>query len=216
MRGDQRLRIFARAREIDPNFDPGLVNERIKFLQSYEDPKGRASINRGAINNILQHAGDLSQVNEQYRRANVKVINTPLNEIARQFGYDTYTQFATTNAVLKDELSLYFAGGYAPTIDQQKIWNKIQADQSPPSATEAFAKEVVHLGLRRATTFNSQFKKVMGYDDPNMIIPEAKNAAENLGLGSEVAKFGSGGQYGQGTQGQQQGGGNPLDKFWRK
>jgi hypothetical protein len=215
MRGDQRLRIFARAREIDPNFDPGMVNERVKFLQSYEDPKGRAAINRQAINNILQHAGDLSDVNQEYRRANVKVINTPLNEIARQFGTDTYTRFALTNSVLKDELSLYFAGGYAPNVDQQKMWNKIQSDEATPSATEAFAKEVVHLGLRRATTFNSQFQKVMGYNDPNMVIPEAKNAADKLGLGAEVAQFGSGGQYGQG-QPSQPVGGHPLDKFWRK
>jgi hypothetical protein len=59
---------------------------------------------------------------------------------------------------------------------------------------EAFAKDVIHLGLRRASTFNSQFKTNMGYDDPNMIIPDAKNAAENLGMGKEVEKFGSGGQ----------------------
>ena len=83
------------------------------------------------------------------------------------------------------------------------MWDRIQSDTATPAQTEAFAKEVVHLGLRRATTFNSQFKHVMGYDDPNMIIPEAKNAAENLGLGSEVSKFGSGGQMG-GRQQQQQ------------
>jgi hypothetical protein len=42
----------------------------------------------------------------------------------------------------------------------------------------------------------------MGYDDPNMVIPEAKNAAERLGLGSEVSQFGSGGGYGQGQPSQ--------------
>ncbi len=187
--------VFARAKQLDPNFDPGVTNERIHFLQSYEDPKGRAATNRQAINNIIQHAGDLSDLNEQYRRSNVRVVNTPLNAIANQFGNQVYTQFQTTNAVLKDELSLYFAGGYAPTADQQKIWDKIQSNSATPAQTEAFAKEVVHLGLRRATTFNSQFKKVMGYDDPNMIIPEAKDAAEKLGLGAEVTRFGSGGGY---------------------
>ena len=198
MRGDQRLKIFTRAREIDPHFDPGLVNERVKFMQNYEDPKGRAAVNRQAINNILQHAGDLSDLNQEYRRTNVRVINTPLNAIANQFGNTDFTRFQTTNSVLKDELSLYFAGGYAPTTDQQKMWEKIQSDTATSAQTEAFAKEVVHLGMRRATTFNSQFKKIMGYDDPNMIIPEAKDAANKLGMGDEVKKFGSGGGYYQG------------------
>ena len=199
LRGDQRLKIFARAKKIDPNFDPGVTNQRVHFLQSYEDPKGRAATNRQAINNILQHAGDLSDLNQQYRRADVRVINTPLNAIANQFGNEAYTRFSTTNSVLKDELSLYFAGGYAPTADQQKIWNKIQSDTATPAQTENFAKEVVHLGLRRANTFNSQFRTNMGYDDPNMITPEAKNAAERLGLGNEVSQFGSGGGIGRGA-----------------
>lgn len=210
MRGDQRLRIFARAREIDPTFDPGLVNERVKFLQGYENPSGRAALNRQAINNILQHAGDLSDLNEQYRRANVRVINTPLNAIANQFGNADYTRFATTNSVLKDELALYFSGGYAPQSEQIGMWNKIQSDTATPAQTEAFAKEVVHLGLRRATTFNSQFHKTMGYNDPNMIIPEARQAADKLGMTGEVSKFGSGGQYGQGQQQQGGGGGHVI------
>lgn len=174
----------------------GLTGERQKFLQQYENPAGRASINRQAINNIMQHAGDLADLNGQYRRTNVKLINTPLNKIAAQFGSEAYTKFATTTSVLKDELGLYFAGGYAPQGDQIKRWNEILADNAPPSAVEAFAKEVIHLGLRRATTFNDQFKKTMGYDDPNMIIPEAASAAQKLGLGNEVKRFGSGGQYG--------------------
>lgn len=174
----------------------GQTGQRMKFLQAYEDPKGRASINRQAINNIMQHAGDLSQLNRQYERSNVKIINTPINKIAEQFGSEAYTDFATTTAVLKDELGLYFAGGYAPQGDQIARWNKILADEMPPSGVEAFAKEVIHLGLRRATTFNEQYKKNMGTDDPNMLVPEAVAAGEQLGLGDEVKKFGSGGQYG--------------------
>ena len=194
-RGDQRLKIFNRARQIDPNFDAGMVEQRAKFLGQYEDPKGRAAINRQSINNIIQHAGDLSGLNQQYRRTNVRIVNTAINKIANEFGNDLYTQYSTVNGVLKDELALYFAGGYAPNDDQKKMWDKIQADEATPAQTESFAKEVIRLGLRRATTFNSQFRKNMGYDDPNMIIPEAKDAATTLGLGSEISKFGSGGQY---------------------
>lgn len=197
MRGDQRLRVYVRAKELDPKFDPGLVNQRIRFLQSYEDPKGRAAINRQAINNILQHAGDLSELNKQYGRTNVRFLNSPINTLSRQFGSEAYVNYATTLGVLKDELSLYFAGGYAPVEKQHEMWLKILNEDATPGQVEAFTKEVVHLGLRRATTFNSQFKKNMGYDDPNMIVPEAAEAGTKLGLGAELKKFGSGGKLGE-------------------
>jgi hypothetical protein len=195
-RGDQRLKVFAKAKQLDPNFDAGLVDQRIRFLQSYEDPKGRAAINRQAINNILQHAGDLQTENQNFWRAGMRVANTPINAIRSQFGDETYTRIQLVNTVLKDELSLYFAGGYAPSKEQQGTWDKILSDNATPGQVEAFAKEVVKLGLRRATTFNGQFKKMMGYSDPNMIIPEAMGAANRLGLGGEASLFESGGQYG--------------------
>ena len=200
-RGNQRTQILAaaarKAKERGIPFDIGLVNQRVKFLGEYEDPKGRAATNRQAINNVLQHAGDLSDLNEMNRRSNVKVLNTPINKLKDQFGDQTYTQYQTASGVLKDELSLYFAGGYAPSKDQQEMWNKIQSDNATPAQTEAFAKEVVRLAARRANTFNQQFRTNMGYDDPNMITPAAKAAAEHLGMGNEIAQFGSGGQLGQ-------------------
>jgi hypothetical protein len=200
-RGNQRTQILAaaarKAKERGIPFDIGVVNQRVKFLGEYEDPKGRAATNRQAINNVLQHAGDLSDLNEANRRSNVKILNTPVNALKDQFGNQTYTQYQTASGVLKDELALYFAGGYAPSKDQQEMWNKIQSDTATPAQTEAFAKEVVRLAARRANTFNEQFKTNMGYDDPNMITPAAKAAAEHLGMGDIVSKFGSGGQLGQ-------------------
>jgi hypothetical protein len=200
-RGSQRTEILAeaarKAKARGIPFDIGLINQRTKFLGEYEDPKGRAAINRQAINNILQHAGDLSDLNEANRRSSVKVVNTPINKLKDQFGDQTYTQYQTANGVLKDELSLYFAGGYAPSKDQAAMWDKIQSDTATPAQTESFAKEVVRLAARRANTFNQQFRTNMGYDDPNMITPAAKAAADHLGMGNEVAQFGSGGTLGQ-------------------
>jgi hypothetical protein len=200
-RGNQRTQILAaaarKAKARGIPFDIGLINQRTKFLGEYEDPKGRAATNRQAINNVLQHAGDLSDLNELNRRSNVKILNTPISKLKDQFGDQVYTQYQTASGVLKDELSLYFAGGYAPSKDQQDMWDRIQSNAATPAQTEAFAKEVVRLAARRANTFNQQFKTNMGYDDPNMITPAAKAAAEHLGMGNEVAQFASGGQLGQ-------------------
>lgn len=215
LRGDQRLKLFNRIKEKNPDFNIGNVDRQIKFLDSYEDPKGRAAINRGAMNNILQHAADLSTINQEYGRTNLRIVNTPIGVLSRQGGTE-WNRFATPLSVLKDELSLYFAGGYAPTVDQQKTWDKIANDTATPAQIEQFAKDIIHVGLRRADTHNEQFKTMMGYDDPNLLTPEAVQAGQQLGLGAEMKKYGSGGTIGRPASNKKQirydQFGNPIEK----
>jgi hypothetical protein len=195
LRGDERLKLFNELKALDPTFNVGNIDRQIKFLDSYEDPKGRAALNRGAMNNMLMHAADLSAVNEQYRRTNARMLNRPIAVLQRELG-TAWQQFATPLAVLKDEIGLYFAGGYAPSADQHKTWDQIANDTATPAQIEQFAKDIIHVGLRRADTHNEQFKTVMGYDDPNLITPQAVQAGTLLGLGDEVKKYGSGGRLG--------------------
>jgi len=195
LRGDQRMRLFNEIKRISPDFNVGNIERQIKFLDTYENPAGRAAINRSSMNNILMHAADLSVVNETYRRSNLRLVNTAISEIAKQGG-TTWSQFMTPLQVLKDEIALYFAGGYAPKGQQQAAWEQIVNDKATPSQVEQFAKDIIHVGLRRADTANEQFKTMMGYDDPNLITPEAVRAAQRLGLRDEVKKYGSGGQIG--------------------
>lgn len=202
-RGTDRATIIAKAarmaKERGIPFDVGLTNQRIKFLGEYENPTGRAAVNRGALNNLLQHAGDLSDINNDFRRTNVQILNTGLNKIRKQFGDQEFTKYQTVTGVLKDELGLYFAGGFAPSKEQAATWDKIQADEATPAQTEAFAKEIAGLALRRADTANESYKTVMGYEDPNLVTPAAKAAAQHLSpeLAKQVEKYSSGGQLAQ-------------------
>ncbi len=195
LRGDQRLKLFNRLKELNPDFNVGNIDRQIKFLDTYENPAGKPALNRASMNNILMHAADLSAANEKYRRTNVRLVNTPVATIQKQGGTE-WEQFAVPLAVLKDEIGLYFAGGYAPSVGQQKTWDEIVNDKATPNQVEQFAKDIIHVGLRRADTHNQGFKTMMGYDDPNLITPEAVTAAQKLGLGETVKKYGSGGQIG--------------------
>jgi len=195
LRGDQRLQLYNRIKALDPTFNVGNIDRQIKFLDAYEDPKGKPAMNRQSMNNILMHASDLSDVNQEYRRVNLRLVNTPLNKLRKQYSTD-YEKYATTVAVLKDEIGLYFAGGYAPTKEQGDTWSKILNDDVTPNQIEAFAKQIIHVGLRRASTHNSDFRSVMGYDDPNLLTPDAVAAGVHLGLGDAMKPFGSGGTLG--------------------
>jgi hypothetical protein len=206
-RGADKITLLAKAtryaKEHNIPFDAGVVNARVKFLGEYEDPKSRAALNRGALNNMLQHAADLADVNSENKRLGIKAFNTPINKIKDQFGDPAYKRYETTVGVLKDELQLYFAGGFAPSKEQAATWDRIQSGEATPDQTEEFAKEISKLALRRADTANEGFKTVMGYDDPNLITPAAKAAAEHLSpeLAKSVEKYGSGGHIGQPSPG---------------
>ncbi len=195
LRGDQRMKLFNKIKELDPTFNAGNIDRQIKFLDSYEDPKGRAATNRGSMNNILQHAADLNDVNDDYKRTDFRFVNIPIAALSRQGG-TAWQKFETPLAVLKDEIGLYFAGGYAPSGEQLKMWNRIVNDTATPAQVVQFSKDLAHAGLRRADTHNEQFKTVMGYDDPNLITPQAVEAAKKLGMSDEVSKYGSGGRLG--------------------
>jgi hypothetical protein len=195
MRGMDRQMVFNALKRLDPNCPVGMIDRQIRFLDEYEDPKGRAAINRKSISNFIQHGAMLSDINKVYRRSNTKIANTVINAVRSQYS-DAYTQYVTPLSVLKSELQLYFAGGYGPMGEDKKNWERIQADDATPNQVEAFVKDIIKIGLVRADTDNESFKSMMGYDDPNLITPQAREDATRLGLGKEVSKYGSGGRLG--------------------
>ena len=215
MAGGLRLQIMAKAqalaKERGVKFDVGLLNERVRYVGQYENPNGSSYKNRNAINNMMQHGADLVDINNEYRRTDNQIVNTQVNKIAKNFGSAAYVRYKTTLDVLKGEAKIFFAGGYAPTTDQEKQWDNILSDNATPAQVEAFSREITNLGLRRADTFNSEYRKVMGRDDPDMITTSAREAAQKLiagdpknpeslaegqALRKNLDKFASGGEYG--------------------
>jgi hypothetical protein len=192
MRGGERQMVYLAIKRKDPTFNLSRIRQQTDFLKGYEDPKGRAALNRDSMNNIIMHAADLDAVNKSYERTNARILNMPVNAIKKQ-NSTAWSAFQTPLQVLKDEIGLYFAGGYAPQSEQRGAWEKVASDTATPAQIAQFARDIIHVGLRRASTHNSNFKTMMGYDDPNLLTPDAVAAGIQLGLEKEVKKFGSGG-----------------------
>jgi ribosomal protein S15P/S13E len=197
-RGTQREAIIAeasrKAKERGIPFDVGLVNERIDFLKDYMKPTGKDSMNRRSLNNLTQHAGNLSELNHGIES---RAANTAMNSIESQFGNEAYQKYLTEAAVLKDEVTNFFAGGFAPNKEQKATWDKIIANNATPNQIESFVKTIIPEAAVRLDSTAEQFKEAMGYDDPNLVYPATKAAAQKLGLDKVFAKYKSGGQLSQ-------------------
>jgi hypothetical protein len=200
-RGDQRIKLYNEIKKLDPTFDVGLIDHRVKFLGQYEDPKGRAAINRKSLNNIIMHTADLLTASAKYVRSDTRLFNTPINMLARQ-GSQQWQAYQTPFAVLAGEIELYFTGGYAPQGHDKARWDNVVNGTSTPKQIEQFARDIIHVALRRADSDNSQFNTNMGYDDPNMISPSAMAAAEFVSedIAKEAKTLGSGGSIGRGNR----------------
>src|SRR5207253_4192938 len=90
-------------------------------------------------------------------------------------------------------------------LEFRRVLFRSQSGNATPGQTMAFTKEVVNLALDRADTANERFKTNMGYDDPNLITPQAKQSALHLDktIAERVGHYGSGGQLGGHGRGQQ-------------
>jgi hypothetical protein len=193
MRGGNRERIYARVMQLNPDFDPGVVDRRAAFVQTYESPSGRAAINRQSMNNILLHSLELEETNKKYARTNARFLNTAVNEIKSQSS-EAYTEYMTMLNILREEVALYFSGGYAPKEEAMDGWAKAIGDgTATPNQMRAFEARMAKAAFDRADTWNSDFRSVMGFDDPNLITPKAREAGIALGYGKEVEKYKSGG-----------------------
>jgi hypothetical protein len=193
MKGDQRIRLDAMATKLDPTYDPGVINNKIKFLGEYTDPNGRVAQNLVSYNTFMQHAGNLLDATGTYRNTSLPLLNAPLSSIRQKFGDATYNQYMATLQPVREEYNNMLAGGFSPKAEDAKAGHDILSDSASPAQVEAAVKQMGHTAIARADSVNDMYRKVMGTDDPDLISPAARAAAVKLGLGPEVSKFGSGG-----------------------
>jgi hypothetical protein len=197
LKGSERLRLYAKIKGINPQFDPGVVQNKVKFLGEFTDPNGKTMNNIDSFNTFLQHAGNLMDVTANFRTTNVPAMNTPFNKLRNAYGDATYTTFKAALEPVRTEYTNFLKAGFAPQAEDIKAGETIMSDNASPAQVEAAVKQFGHTALARAYSVNQKFKTVMGTDYPNLLTPEAKDAAEKVGLGQLVNKFGSGGQIGK-------------------
>jgi hypothetical protein len=204
MRGDERLRLYTEAKKIDPKFDPGVTNNKIRFLGQFTNPSGKTMAGITSNNTFLEHAGDLAEVNSKYARTGSPFINSPLNKMrGTALGDEAFTDFMAALNPVRTEYTSALAAGFASKAEDVAAANTIMNDASSPKQIAAAVRQMAHTVLRRADSTNENYRTIMGGNYPDLITPSAKEAVDSLGddtLKGLVNRFSTGGKIGNAPQ----------------
>jgi hypothetical protein len=183
MRGDQRLLIYNRAKEINPEFNTAQVNRQIKMLDNYTN--GKDGQNLQSFGTFLEHAGVANEVIQSFRGGSIApaFLNTALNKIeGKTYG----TQIGQLKAALepvRKEFEGFLLGGKALYADDRKAAEDIISDSSTPAQIQAALKQLTHTVTARYNESENRFSNTMKHSFKDMgieLTPEAKEAADTL------------------------------------
>jgi hypothetical protein len=193
MRGDERLKIYARAKQINPNFNTKDIDVKLKTANEFANGKQADQIQ--SFNTFLGHAGEAATASGNYRRSGSPLINRPLNWIEKNAANDAdYQTFVTALQPVRDEYMTFLQNNHALTESDKKAGEVIMSNDSTPAQVEAALKGMSKTAFVRLGALNDRYKRVMGSDFPDLLDQNATDAANLLGLGGEAAKYKIGGR----------------------
>jgi hypothetical protein len=180
-RGDQRLLIFKRAKELNPQFSTSEIARKIKMEDYYANGKGADNLRSFGI--FLEHAGEASDAVGAIRLSQSPAINKPLNWWRKNAsGSPELMNLMAALEPVRKEFESFLLGGRALYADDRKHAETILSDESSPAQIEAALKRMGHTAKARLTEENFRYKKLMGRDLPDAVSPEAMRGASKIGI----------------------------------
>lgn len=184
LRGDQRLLVYNRAKQINPDFSPSTVDRRVKMLDDYQN--GKTSQNLQSFGTFLEHAGEASRITNAFRTTSIPLVNTPLNKIREKFGDAKYSQFIAALEPVRKEFEGFLLGGRALYGDDRKAAETILNDNSSPAQIQSALKQMGHTVKARYNEIAHRFSNGMGgakmEDVVGSMSDEAMQGAKDIGL----------------------------------
>ena len=187
LKGDERMRLYSKIKALNPNYDTGRVDAKVKVLNDFSD--GKASDNIVAYNTFLGHALDASEAVNQFRGTGGNVsplINKSLNWLDKNaFNDPTYAAFKTSLIPVQKEFMSFLNNNRAEheaDIDDMKT---VIDPASTPAVIQASLKKLAQSGDIRLTQLGRKYQKTMGVpykgeDGEGIYTPEGKSAIMRL------------------------------------
>jgi hypothetical protein len=181
LRGDQRLLLFDRAKQLNPKFNPAEVDRKIKMEDYYANGKGAANLQ--SFGTFLEHGGAAVDAAAAVNQGNPKLLNRPINWWKTNMSGDRdFQSFVVALEPVRKEFEGFLLGGRALYGDDRKQAEIILNDSSSMGQIQAALKQMAHTAQARMNEENFRYKKVMGHDLADPISPEAAEGARKMGV----------------------------------
>jgi len=199
-RGDQRLLIYARAKEINPQFNTAKVDRQIKMLDNYTT--GKQGDQLQSFGTFLEHAGALADTMKNLSgTTDVKILNKPINWLRQNVGNDAQYQrvLAALDPVQK-EFEAYLLNNRALYTEDRATVDKIVNGDLSPNQLVGALEQMGHTVQARFTEANKRFKNTMGKNIEEVVGPLSDEAVAGaakigvkVGIGPNTTQSGAGG-----------------------
>lgn len=189
MRGEDRLLIFNRAKQLNPQLNLSEIDRKIKMEDDLSN--GKLGQNVQSFGTFLEHAGEASDMVNNYRATNMKFINTTVNKLRDQFGDAAYTQYTAALEPVRQEAASFLKNGHATLAEDRVAADKILSDNATPAQQQAAIKQLGHTVKARYNEANFRYKRTMGHDMEDVLSPEALQGAQKIGINMGAASLNS-------------------------
>ncbi|HZS43434.1 MAG TPA: hypothetical protein VFA52_04585 [Candidatus Paceibacterota bacterium] len=176
-KGNQRLLLYNRVKELNPKFNISALKRQIKIMDDYTT--GSEGKQLQSFGTFLRHAGEAADVIGNLQLTDVKLANKPLVWWKKNISSDPrFTSYMTALEPVRKEFEGFLLGGRALYAEDRKAAETILSDDSTPSQVGAALKQMGRTVQARYGEMNQRFKNQMGKNISQLVGPLSEDALE--------------------------------------
>lgn len=153
--------IINAAYAMDPSFDTGNYNARVKARTDLTTPGGTGGKTINALNTAIQHAGKLSDLIETLDNSNIPLVNAVVNPLKSATGNTAVTNFNTVAPQLAKEIERVWRGAGGTAGEIHDLIDTIGQNKGKQQQREAL-QQFVDLAKGKLDALQTQRDAVMG------------------------------------------------------
>lgn len=176
--------------------NPDYNSQYYKAVQEATDDMVKGGGHKGTLSfgQFLVHADDVRQGSMRLARVNSPWLNESVSAIRQKgMGNPEINKLQTDIMAARSEWETFINSNHVASSDDKKAGATLMDDNSTPAQIMGVLGEMGKQAVGRLDQINEGYKTVTHRDWPNLIPPMSRQAAVNLGLGSAISKYGSGG-----------------------
>ncbi len=164
-RGNRKEKVSRIAAEIDPNFDPTTVPQRIAVRKDFA-PGGKSSANLTSQNTIIGHLDTLDKAIDALDNKQIPKYNTIKNYLSKNVGKPEVSQFLAAKSAVSNEMGKQFQGSGVVTNEERKDFSDALDSSSSPKQAHAVINTYMDLMKSRSDALKANWTQTMGASTP--------------------------------------------------